>query len=316
MAPIDPPADPPAVRLSCPPSVVFGSSCSDDGTAASSISEMVGPSFCSESQYSTGGRSDEAVLRHMDNVCDDADEELLEKKKTYYGGSARGQEEFAIAEVAMVSPDFLREPLLSAATGVPVDGPSNNYDFFSRSEPPSHRWAEVYCLVIGLIVGCFIQFSSLGANFLMTSLYGYSTLYTRQFILVSLTWCLVTSIMGVCVLLLLRSLVITAFYATLCFGDMGDSAAALQLKEQREQFMMAMIQRMEYSFAVGSLIGVCVSWTATDILLGMQAHILHSLFTLVVALLWCKAVMRFCADKKKKRFPGVEQHQPPPYVGV
>ena len=93
--------------------------------------------------------------------------------------------------------------------------------------------------------------------------------------------------MGVCVLLFLRSLVVTSFYATTAVND------AFKAKEN---FVGALIQQMEYFFAVGALIGVCMSWTVTDIVLGMKAHIVHSLVTLAVALIWCRVVMAFCGN--------------------
>jgi len=154
----------------------------------------------------------------------------------------------------------------------------------------SVKWSKTYSLIIGLIIGCFIQFSSLGANFLMTSMYGYNVFFMKEFIVVSLLWCFVTSVMGVCILLFLRSLVVTSFYATTAVNDSFES---------KEDFVATLIQHMEYYFAIGSLIGVCMSWTVTDVLLGMKAHVVHSLITLVVALGWCRVVMTCCGKPEK-----------------
>lgn len=177
----------------------------------------------------------------------------------------------------------LNEPLLSVSKHMDYD---DEEDLAMREG--SMNWSKYYSLVIGLIIGCFIQFSSLGANFLMTSVYGYNVFYMQEFVVVSLVWCFITSIMGVCVLLFLRSLVVTSFYATTAVNDTFKS---------KEEFVGSMIQQMEYYFAVGSLIGVCSSWTITDVLLGMRAHVLHSIVTLGVALFWCRLVMKFCGSK-------------------
>lgn len=181
--------------------------------------------------------------------------------------------------VASVESNDLEEPLIS-----------KDSDEIEMKEY-SMKWSKYYSLIIGLIIGCFIQFSSLGANFLMTSMYGYDVFFTREFIIISLIWCFVTSVMGVAVLLFLRSLLVTSFYATTVVNDSFKS---------KEDFVANLIQHMEYYFAVGSLIGVCLSWTVTDVLLGMKAHIIHSLITLAVALIWCRLVMKFCGNNQNE----------------
>jgi hypothetical protein len=180
----------------------------------------------------------------------------------------------------------LNEPLLSIQTVM------SDYEQDDDMKEFSSQWSDFYSLVIGLIIGCFIQFSSLGANFVMTSMYGYDVFFKKEFLIVSLSWCFVTSIMGVCVLLFLRSLVVTAFYATTVVNESFKA---------KEDFIAGLIQRMEYYFAVGALIGVCMCWTVTDMFLGMKAHIAHSLVTLLVALLWCRLVMTVCGRNQVER---------------
>lgn len=176
----------------------------------------------------------------------------------------------------------INEPLLSIQTTMSADEEDIS------TQEASVQWTSCYSCIIGLIIGCFIQFSSLGANFLMTTMYGNDVFFMKEFVVVSLIWCFVTSIMGVCVLLFLRSLVVTSFYATTTVNESFKS---------KEDFVAGLIQQMEYFFAVGALIGVCMSWTVTDIVLGMKAHIMHSLVTLIVALVWCRIVMTFCGTQ-------------------
>lgn len=180
-----------------------------------------------------------------------------------------------------VATEDMNEPLLSLKTTMSEDEDE------ASIKTNSMQWTNCYSCIIGLIIGCFIQFSSLGANFLMTTMYGNNVFFMKEFIVVSLIWCFVTSIMGVCVLLFLRSLVVTSFYATTTVNEAFKS---------KEDFVAGLIQKMEYFFAVGALIGVCMSWTVTDIVLGMKAHIVHSLVTLAVALIWCRVVMAFCGN--------------------
>ena len=182
----------------------------------------------------------------------------------------------------------LDEPLLGVSLSVGNDhDDGDEKDLFDMQEQ-SLKWSKCYSLVIGLIIGCFIQFSSLGANFLMTSIYGYDVFFMKEFVAVSLLWCFVTSIMGVCILLFLRSLIVTSFYATTSINKSF---------EGKEEFIARLIQHMEYHFAIGSLIGVCTSWTITDVIIGMKAHVAHSLVTLFVALVWCRLVLSFCGSK-------------------
>jgi hypothetical protein len=164
-----------------------------------------------------------------------------------------------------------------------LEGPENVRDMMKESCLQMSRCCS---MIIGFIIGCFIQCSTLGANFMMTTMYGKEVYFTESFIIVSLAWCFATSIMGVAVLLFLRSLVVTAFYAT--NSSRSDEATL----EAKENFMIQVIENIEQFFAVGSLVGVGMAWTVTDILLGMQSHVYHSLLTVVIALIWCKCAMK------------------------
>lgn len=135
------------------------------------------------------------------------------------------------------------------------------------------RYFQLYSCIMGLIVGGFIQLSSLGANYMLTELYERRTY--EDIIKFSLAWSLLTSVMGVTILLLIRSLVATV------------------IKSGVKDVPTSVVLHLECYFAVGTLTGVCLAWTCTDIALGFRAHIWHSLGTLIIALLWCKALSYF-----------------------
>lgn len=137
-----------------------------------------------------------------------------------------------------------------------------------------------YTMVVGLIVGFFIQFSSLGANFLLSTAVGTSTTAatSKAIIWFSLGWSLFTSILGVSILLLLRFIVTTAWNMT--------SSSATSIPNDSA----TMIDKMESHFAIGALVGVCLAWTCTDVVLGMMAHVVQSVVTLVAALMWCRLI--------------------------
>jgi hypothetical protein len=146
-----------------------------------------------------------------------------------------------------------------------------------------------YTMALGLIVGFFIQFSSLGANFLLntaatsTATSGHFQMEAQGVLWFSLGWSLFTSVLGVAILLLLRCIVATAWTLTSdtsipCRGALDDSV---------------MVNKMESHFAVGALVGVCLAWTCTDLILGLTVHVLQSALTLAAALIWCRVISYF-----------------------
>ena len=131
-----------------------------------------------------------------------------------------------------------------------------------------------YSLFLGFLVGCFIQSSSLGANYVLTVLFGHDfeelQEHHNKIMIFSLVWSLATSTMGVLVVLFLRSL-LQAVPNGSCRTHMN-------------------LWHIEYSFAFGALAGVCMAWCGTDILLGFRAHAFHSFLTLLFAV-FAKAVL-------------------------
>jgi len=149
---------------------------------------------------------------------------------------------------------------------------------------------KISSLVLGLLVGFFIQFSTLGANFLVITIWGEETLSKskRDIVIFSLLWSFFTSAMAIIILGFLRTLVSITW-------------SVVVRKEQAEELLDDMILHMECRFVVGALVGVCAAWTLTDLMLGMRAQILYSLVTLCVALFWCRIMMLcFAASESKK----------------
>jgi len=207
---------------------------------------------------------------------------------------------------------------------------NNKYSRFLTSAPSSYRTPELSstpsfqrcALFLGLLVGGFIQLSSLGANYLLSELLlavreqeeeeevladssarggTTTTIDHNQGILIefSLVWSVVTSLMGVCILLLVRALLRQIMTASTRRGDDDDddddgtsnTATTTYRSDNCKQSLLLL--HLECYFAVGTLAGVCGAWTLTDLLLGFRNHVWHSLVTLVLALLWWKLVSRF-----------------------
>merc|ERR1712232_787760 len=140
-----------------------------------------------------------------------------------------------------------------------------------------------YSLILGLIIGFFIQFSTLGANFLVLTLWGKEILMKSrtEVIIFSLLWSFFTSFMAIVVLAFLRALVSLIFSTSTKSASFGKADLIL------EELWL----HMECRFVVGALFGVCLAWTMTDILLGMKAQIFYSIITLITSLLWCRLMM-------------------------
>ena len=131
---------------------------------------------------------------------------------------------------------------------------------------------------IGFLIGLFIQGSTLGLNFLVASIAGEDDPTLETYVNMTVLWSVFAASLAVSILFLMRSLMVSAFYST----NDPDSYDI----EQKEHFMGQLISTIEKMYAVGALGGVGVAWCATDILLDVKSHLVHSLLTFVVATLW------------------------------
>jgi hypothetical protein len=137
-------------------------------------------------------------------------------------------------------------------------------------------------LLLGVFVAFFVQFSALGANYLVMTLLD-EDLVTKSktdIVVISRLCSFFTMAVAIVILELLRNLV------TITYSAVGGRSADL-LEE--------MVWHMECRFVVGAMGGVFLAWTITDVLSGMRAHAVYSL----VGLFWCKfVVMCFAAYSK------------------
>ena len=131
---------------------------------------------------------------------------------------------------------------------------------------------KISSLCLGLLVGFFIQFSTLGANYLVISLWGDDVLNTskREIIVISLLWSFFTSSMAIVILAFLRNMVVASY---------------------RGADLDHVVLHVECRFVVGALVGVCSAWAVTDYLLGMAQQIIYSVATLAVSLAWCRFML-------------------------
>jgi hypothetical protein len=61
-----------------------------------------------------------------------------------------------------------------------------------------------------------------------------------------------------------------------------------------------MVLHMKYRFVMGTLVGLSIVWTMAAFILGVRAHTVYSLVTLlVVAFFWCKIMIMYFAKNIK-----------------
>lgn len=137
-------------------------------------------------------------------------------------------------------------------------------------------------LVLGSLVGLFIYLSTLGAEFVGVMLWGKEILdkSNNELIVFSLTWNLVTTIVAIVVLTSLRRLVSIVF-----------RSAVSPSRQNSEDVLSELLSYMEGRFAVGALVGICLSWNLTNFILGMRPQVIQSCIILAVACFWCRVTL-------------------------
>jgi hypothetical protein len=128
-------------------------------------------------------------------------------------------------------------------------------------------------LLLGVICGTFVQFSSLAANYIVWTLRHQHDAVTadyaegvevRDLLLMNLCWSLFTSLIAFSVLAVLRRMI-----------------------DQNEYMLI----QLESYFTFGALGGLCSSWIVTDAALGIDTDVRANVFVLVVASVCFKLLM-------------------------
>lgn len=137
-------------------------------------------------------------------------------------------------------------------------------------------------LILGLLVGFFIYLSTLGAEFVGVMLWGREILNksNHELIAFSLLWNFITTMVAIVILSSMRRLVSIVFLSTISHK-----------RTNSEEVLSELLSYMEGRFAVGALIGICVSWNVTNFVLGMKPQIIQSCVILAVACLWCRVTL-------------------------
>ena len=137
-------------------------------------------------------------------------------------------------------------------------------------------------LILGLLVGFFIYLSTLGAEFVGVMLWGREILNksNHELIAFSLMWNFITTMIAIVILSSMRRLVSIVFLSSVS-----------NKRTNTEEVLSELLSCMEGRFAVGALVGICVSWNITNFVLGMKPQIIQSCVILAVACVWCRVTL-------------------------
>jgi len=142
-------------------------------------------------------------------------------------------------------------------------------------------------VLLGVIVG-FLNVSILGANFLLgtSSLQRYALKTKRDIFVFSVLWSIFTSAVAISILRFIRTSITVTFHAT---------------SKKSEEVLEEMIHQMETRFVIGALVGMCMSWTITVFLLGVNTAVIWGLIVLdIVVFLVCLCSTSNCFAKSHR----------------
>jgi hypothetical protein len=155
--------------------------------------------------------------------------------------------------------------------------------FFSRF--------RLFYRLLGLVVGFFGNFSTLGGHFLVVTIWGEDAVIKTKtgiiFVLILFCSFFYSAAIVFAILGFLRNLVAITY-----------SAIGGRSKELLEE----MVLHMEYGFVVGTMVGLSIVWPMAAVRWGTRAQTMpmYSLTTLlVVAFFWRKIMVMYCATKIK-----------------
>lgn len=178
-----------------------------------------------------------------------------------------------------------------------IDGqsvePHEKYSMTEADKAECLRNCKLCSTIVGFCIGVFIQFSSLALNFFVgNDKEDEEPCPLAKYAIFSCLWSMSASVMGVAVLLFLRSMVITAFYSSNSFSNHED---AQKLLKKKEDFMVMLVQNLERYFSIGTVFGVGTAWAFTDLALGIKPPLVQYICVVLVTCVW------YCVTSNSKK---------------
>jgi hypothetical protein len=139
-------------------------------------------------------------------------------------------------------------------------------------------------LFLGLLVGFFSQFSTLGVNVLVITIWSEDVITTSKSNIILLCSFFFSAILFA-ILGFLRNLVAITYSA---------------IGGRSKELLAEMVLHMRCRFVVGVMIGISLAWTMAAVLFGMRVQTVYSyVIVLMGAFFWCKImIMCFATDIK------------------
>jgi hypothetical protein len=138
-------------------------------------------------------------------------------------------------------------------------------------------------LVCGWVIGVVIQLSTLNANYSIISVWDddeSARISSQELLARSLVWSVGISLVGGFLVALLRWLSVAPLARIDTVG-------------------------VECRIVIGTLLGVCVAWLATDIVIGVRAQIIYSAAILLLSMGWCSFIV-FVSTKAASRLQSLD----------
>jgi F0F1-type ATP synthase assembly protein I len=188
---------------------------------------------------------------------------------------------------------------------------------------------------LGLLVGVIIQLSTMFANCMIVSYLQSNNnnnndsidndesddiVSTRNIVIFSFCWSTLTSILAFVVLGCIRRYLGIEHHRLRHHVYDNDQNTAIKcnfINEESESEIdendnddddsntsdgyTASLVQVEHRFVAGAMIGVCLSWAITDVLLGLKKEVIYSVLTLVIALVWCQFVLKWTLANEKSK---------------
>jgi hypothetical protein len=153
------------------------------------------------------------------------------------------------------------------------------------------------CLVLGVLIGFFIQVSTIGASFLTNLPWAKGT-SDQHIAIYALLWSVITATASCGVMMIFRSFVEITFNLTF-----GRTLAYDAVKH--DQLLDELVWYFECYFSLGVLISVTLAWIATSFVLGMPSTLIDMGITIALPVFWCFSffVIFMTKDSSSPRSP-------------
>lgn len=132
---------------------------------------------------------------------------------------------------------------------------------FELDDSPMIGRLKYSCLVLGVLIGFFIQVSTIGASFL-TNLPWAKGSSEQNIAVYALAWSVITATASCGVMMIFRSFVEVTFNLT--FGRTQSYEPA-----KHDRILDELVWYFECYFSLGVLVSVTLAWIATSFVLGM-----------------------------------------------